>query len=133
MNQELVLRSWNLLKYAYGIALIIIGLDKALGTDFIVEWSKYVSPLALEVIPVSATTIVLVLGIVEVIVGVAMLIRFTRIAAILAIIALALIIVNLLSMGLYDIAARDLLIAFGALVLVWLTDALPESVTGKSY
>jgi uncharacterized membrane protein len=115
-------KSRKLLKYSYGVALVVIGLDKVLGTNFIVDWQGYVSDLALAVLPVEAPTLVLLLGIAEILVGVMMLTKWTRLAAILTIIALAAIVINLLSMGLFDIAARDILIALGALVLFWLTD-----------
>jgi hypothetical protein len=123
-DQQTIARSQALLKYAYGLTLILIGADKVLQTNAIADWEGYVSPFVLSVLPVGALTIVAVLGIAEIAVGLLMLLKWTRIAAILAIIALAAIIVNLLSMGLIDIAARDALIALGALVLFWLTDAL---------
>ena len=128
MDSSLVLRSQQLLKYAYGITLTLIGFDKVLRTNVIANWEGYVSDFALSVLPVGATTIVLALGIAEIVVGLLMITVATRLAAILAIATLAVIIVNLLSMGLYDIAARDALIALGALVLIWLTDALPRSL-----
>ena len=127
MQEELVMRrSWMLLKYAYGAVLVLIGLDKALGLNLIANWEGYVSDLALSTLPIEAGVLVLGLGVIEIAVGVLMLTKWTRLAAVLAIAALALIVINLLSMGLYDIAARDVLLALGLLVLVWLTDAMPE-------
>lgn len=122
-----VVHSQVLLKYAYGITLVLIGLDKLLQTNFIVLWTSYVSPLAQSVLPFTPEMIVIGLGFAEVVVGVALLTRWTRIAAYIVIAVLAVIIVNLLNLGLYDIAARDLLIALGALALAWLTKARERS------
>lgn len=127
MNEELALRrSWMLLKYAYGATLVLIGLDKVFSLNLIANWEGYVSELALSALPIDAGALVLGLGVVEIAVGVLMLTKWTRLAAVLAIAALALIVINLLSMGLYDIAARDVLLALSLLVLVWLTDTMPE-------
>jgi uncharacterized membrane protein len=116
-------RSQNLLKYAYGITLVLIGLDKVFQTNRLVDWKLYVSPLAQSIIPLSPTTIVLVLGIAEILLGIALLTAWTREAAYVMIAVLGLIILNLISLHLYDIAARDLLIALGALTLAWMSDA----------
>jgi hypothetical protein len=127
MNEHAALqRSRMLLKYAFGATLLLIGLDKVFGLNLIAGWEGYVSELALSVLPVTAGTVVLGLGIIEIVVGILMITQWTRLAAVLSIGALALIVVNLLSLGLYDIAARDVLLALALLVLVWLTDAVPQ-------
>lgn len=116
-------RSIALLKWAYGLTLIAIGIDKVFQINFFAEWQLYVSPFAQSLIPLSPTAVTVSLGIAEIVVGLMFLTRFARAAAYLTIAVLAVIIVNLGSMGLYDIAARDFLIALGALVLVWLISA----------
>lgn len=122
-KEKALVWSQNLLTYAYSVTLILIGLDKAFQSNVLVEWSKYVGPLALSTIPLSPLLIAQVLGIAEILVGIALLTAWTRPAAYVVVGVLVLIIVNLLSLGLYDIAARDLLIAFGALSLAWMTEA----------
>jgi hypothetical protein len=124
-GESTIIKSWTLLKYAYGLTLLVIGIDKVFRLNLIANWEGYVSDFALSVLPVGASTIVMVLGIAEILVAILMLTAWTRLAAIIAIITLAVIVINLLMLGLYDIAARDVLIALGALVLVWLTDAVP--------
>jgi uncharacterized membrane protein len=123
-TKELALiRSQQLLKYVYGITLVLIGLDKVLQTNLLVAWTQYVSPLAERIIPLAPPTIVLMLGAAEIIVGIALLTAWTRIASYGVILVLAVIIINLLTLGLFDIAARDVLIACGALTLAWMTEA----------
>ncbi len=121
-------RSYTTLKYGYGITLVLIGLDKLLRTNLIADWDGYVSGLALAVLPLSAGVIVAILGLAEIAVGGMILGRLVRQGALLAIATLIIIIANLFSLGLYDIAARDALIALGLLVLIWLTDARRASV-----
>ena len=124
-GESTIIKSWTLLKYAYGVTLLVIGIDKVFQLNLIANWEGYVSDFALSILPVGAPTIVMVLGIAEILVAILMLTAWTRLAAIITIITLAVIVINLLMLGLYDIAARDVLIALGALVLVWLTDAVP--------
>ncbi len=120
MNEN-ILTSQRILKYAFGISLIAIGLDKVFHTNIVTTWEQYVSPLALSVLPITAVTLVSVLGIAEIVVGILFFTRFARIAAGIAILTLAAIIVNLFSLGLYDIALRDALLALSAYVFILLT------------
>ena len=112
---------WKMLSYAYGAVLILIGLDKVLQSNLITDWIQYVSPLAQSVIPMDPLTIVITLGIAEVLVGALFFTRWVRVAAAVSIAVLLLIIVNLLDLGLYDIAARDALIALGAYAVIRLS------------
>jgi uncharacterized membrane protein YphA (DoxX/SURF4 family) len=120
MNQNITF-SQSILRYAFGISLVLIGLDKVFHTNIVTDWEQYVSPLALSVLPISAVTLVSVLGIAEIVVGVLFFTRLSKIAAIVAIITLIAIIINLISLGLYDIALRDALIALSAYVYILLT------------
>lgn len=120
MNQD-ILTSQRILKYAFGISLVVIGLDKVFHTNILTNWEQYVSPLALSVLPISAVTLVSTLGVAEIIVGILFFTPYCRIAAVIAIITLLAIIVNLFSLGLYDIALRDALLALSAYVFILLT------------
>lgn len=120
MNQN-ILVSQKILKYAFGISLALMGLDKVFHTNIITDWEQYVSPLALSVFPVTAITLVSVLGIAEIILGVLFFTQFCKIAAYIAILTLAAIIVNLFSLRLYDIALRDALLLLSAYVFTLLT------------
>jgi uncharacterized membrane protein len=122
MNHNII-TSQRLLQYAFGISLVVIGLDKVFHTNIVTEWEKYVSPLALTVLPMSAVTLVSLLGVAEITVGVLFFTRFCKIAAAVAIATLLLIIINLFSLGMYDIALRDALIGLSAYVFILLTRA----------
>ncbi len=74
----------------------------------------------------NAGVFLLVMGIVEVVVAVMLLTKYERIAAYLSVAWLLLISVNLLMLGMIDIAIRDILLAVGALVLALLSYAVVE-------
>lgn len=119
-------RSWNLLRYSYGIVILLVGLDKILGTGLIVHWAGYISPFALSILPFSVPVFLTIIGIVEVVVALMMLTKWSRLASYLSIVWLVIIAINLLMAGFLDVAVRDLLLAIGAFVLADLTVAVRE-------
>lgn len=118
--------SWNMLRYAYGVVLVLAGLDKLLGHNIIVHWSKYISPFVAGMLPVSTPVFLGFMGVVEIVVGILLLTKWPRIGGYLSVVWLVLIAINLLMLGLVDIAIRDVLLAFGAAVLAELTTAVEE-------
>ena len=82
----------------------------------------YLSPLVTKVVPVSATTFMHVVGIIEVIAGLVVLSRWTKIGSYIVMLWLLGIAVNLMTTGMfYDLAVRDVEIAVGAFALSQLT------------
>ncbi|HEY0979452.1 MAG TPA: hypothetical protein VGE23_01265 [Candidatus Paceibacterota bacterium] len=118
-----IARSLNLLRYSYGSVILLVGLDKLFGTDFIVSWPQYISPLALSLLPVSVPVFLIIIGLIEIAVAVLMLTKWPRLTAYLSAAWLVLIALNLLAGGYIDIAAHDLLLAVGALALAELAAA----------
>lgn len=113
--------SWNILRYSYGVVLLLAGLDKVFATNIIVVWSEYISPFVLNLLPVSVPAFLIAIGLVEVVVVVMLLTKYPRIAGYLSIAWLLLISVNLVLGGYLDIAIRDILLAVGAYVMAELT------------
>lgn len=113
---------WWTLRLTYGLVPIIAGLDKF--TNFLTDWTHYLNPLALKVIPISAPTFMHAVGIIEIIAGLLVLNhRTTRYGAYIVGAWLAGIAVNLLAMGSYlDVAVRDLVMGIGAFTLAKLTE-----------
>ncbi len=105
---------------------IIAGLDKF--TNLLTDWTHYLNPLALKVVPVSAPTFMHAVGIIEIIAGVLVLYRpTTRYGAYLVSAWLAAIALDLITMGAYlDVAVRDLVMGVGAFTLARLTEARPR-------
>lgn len=112
--------SWWALRLGVGLGPIIAGVDKYFNK--LTDWGMYLSPLATKVVPVSATTFMHVVGIIEVIAGLVVLSRWTKVGSYIVMLWLLAIAVNLLSTGMfYDLAMRDVEIAVGAFVLSQLT------------
>jgi hypothetical protein len=114
--------SWQALRIGLGAAAFLAGLDKYF--NLLADWSMYVSPLAERFLPVSGKTLMLVIGPVEMLVGLAILTRWTRIGAYAASVWLLAIALNLLTTGsFFDIAVRDVIMAIAAFTLANLTEA----------
>jgi uncharacterized membrane protein YphA (DoxX/SURF4 family) len=114
--------AWRVLRIAVGLGPFLAGLDKFF--NLMTNWSMYLSPLATRVLPVSDETFMKAVGVVEMLVGLMILTRWTRLGAYVACVWLLGIAVNLVSTGMfYDLAVRDVEIAIGAFVLAQLTGA----------
>lgn len=113
--------SWWALRIALGAAPFLAGLDKFF--NLLTNWTMYLNPLALRVVPVAPATFMRAVGIVEMMVGIAILTRWTRLGAYVAAAWLVGIALNLITMGaFFDVAVRDLLIAVAAFSLARLTE-----------
>ena len=119
--------AWWALRVALGFGPIIAGIDKYFNK--LTDWSMYLSPIATKVIPIKATTFMHIVGVVEVIAGVIVLTRWTKIGSYIVGLWLLAIAVNLLTTGMfYDLAVRDVEIAVGAFALSQLSAAREGSL-----
>jgi len=110
------------LRIAFGLGPLLAGLDKF--TNILVSWEQYLSPVVLRYSPVGATTFMQIVGVVEIIVGLAILAGATRTFGYIAMLWLWGIAANLISTGqYYDIAVRDILLGCGAYALARVTEA----------
>lgn len=109
----------------YGLVPLLAGLDKF--TNILTDWSQYLSPLVADLVPLSAETFMWVVGVIEIVVGLMVLTRWTRLGAWIAAIWLCAIAVQLVTIGLFDIAVRDLAMAVGAYTLARLAEARGET------
>jgi len=71
--------SWWVLRIGLGVGPIIAGIDKYFNR--LTDWTMYLSPLATKVIPVSPSTFMHVIGAVEIVAGLLVLSRWTRIGS----------------------------------------------------
>jgi len=111
---------WWALRIGLGIGPIITGVDKFFNR--LTDWTMYLSPLATKTAPVTPATFMHVVGVVEIIAGIVVLSRFTKIGSYVVTAWLLGIAVNLLTMGMfYDLAMRDVEIAIAAFTLSQLT------------
>ncbi|MFY9823069.1 MAG: DoxX family membrane protein [Thermoanaerobaculia bacterium] len=117
----------------YGLVPLLAGLDKFF--NLLTDWPKYLAPWMANLLPVSASTFMHAVGIIEIIVGLLVLTRWTRIGAWIAMAWLILIAINLATLGLFDIAVRDLAMAVGAYTLARLAEVMegaPAAVRATS-
>lgn len=122
MNTEKRLDSaWWALRIGLGLVPLLAGIDKFF--NVLTDWSMYLSPVAVDLLPVSGPTFMRIVGVVEMIVGLAILTRWTRIGAYVAAGWLVAIAANLVTTGMFlDVAVRDLVMAIAAYSLARLTE-----------
>lgn len=117
---------WWVLRIGLGIGPFLAGLDKFF--NILTDWATYLSPLALQVVPVSAPVFMRAVGVVEMIVGLAILGGITRVGGYIAMAWLVGIAGNLVSTGtFFDVAVRDLEIALAAFALARLTEVKDQA------
>lgn len=125
-NKRLTI-SWRALRIALGVVPIVAGIDKYFNK--LADWGMYLSPLVTKIIPVSGPAFMHVVGVVEIIAGLIVLSRWTKIGSYIVMLWLIGIAINLLTTGMfYDIAVRDLEIAVGAFVLSQLSTLREDSM-----
>jgi len=128
--------AWWALRTALGLGVFLAGLDKFF--NLLTDWTMYLSSAASGVLPVAAPVFMRAAGVVEMAVGLAILTRWTRAGAYIAMVWLGGIIANLVASGMFfDLAVRDLEIAVAMFALARLTEwrageaALERAVRGR--
>ncbi len=112
--------AWWALRIGLGAGPFLAGLDKFF--NLLTDWGMYLSPGVARLLPVSGPAFMQAVGVIEMIVGLAILTRWTRIGAYVASAWLVAIALNLLTTGMFlDLAVRDLEIAIAAYTLGGLT------------
>jgi uncharacterized membrane protein YphA (DoxX/SURF4 family) len=120
--------TWWALRVLFGFVPIAAGLDKFF--NLLTNWEMYLNPLAIRAIPVSPATFMHIVGVIEIIAGVVVLSKLTRIGAYVVTLWLIAIALNLLTMGKFlDVAVRDLGLAVAAFSLAQLTAVREESTS----
>ena len=120
-------QGWWVLRTGLGLGPFLAGLDKYF--NLLTNWTGYLSPLALRLLPVSGQTFMHIVGVIEMIVGLAILTKWTRLGAYVASVWLVLIAINLFSTGMFfDIAVRDVEMALAAFVLARITEVRRDAL-----
>jgi uncharacterized membrane protein YphA (DoxX/SURF4 family) len=119
-------QSWWALRITLGVVPIVAGLDKYF--NLLTNWGKYLSPDVTRVVPISVPAFMHTVGIIEIVAGIIVLSRWTKIGSYVVMLWLIGIALNLLTTGMYfDVAVRDLAIAVSAFVLSQLTAVREQS------
>jgi hypothetical protein len=108
-------QSFTLLRIGFTVLPIVMGADKF--ANVLVNWENYLAPWIRHLSPLSATHTMHIVGVIEILAGVAVAIK-PRYGAYLVAAWLGGIVINLLTYsGYYDIALRDFGLMLGALTL----------------
>jgi uncharacterized membrane protein YphA (DoxX/SURF4 family) len=108
-------QAFTILRLGFTVAPIIAGADKFL--HLLVNWNQYLPPIVKNTFGESASTLMLAVGVIEIVAGIGVLIK-PKIFAYVVAAWLVVIIANLLLIpGYFDVALRDLGLALGALAL----------------
>ena len=119
--------AWWALRIGLGVGPIIVGLDKFFNK--IVDWGMYLSPMATKVVPVSTATFMHAVGVIEIVAGIVVLSRFTRLGSYVVMLWLLGISVNLLTTGMFfDLAIRDVELAVAAFALSQLSAVREDTI-----
>lgn len=111
-------RAFVMLRTLFTVAPILFGVDKFF--NLMVDWPIYLAPFFTDVLPWSAQTIMYIVGVIEIVAGIAVAVA-PRFGGYLVAAWLAGIIVNLVGQGEYwDIALRDFGLLVSALALAQL-------------
>ena len=109
------------LRVGFVVAPILFGLDKF--TNLLTDWTAYLAPAVDRLVPGSATSAMLAVGVIEIVAGLVVAVR-PKVGGYLVAAWLAGIITNLLLLGdHYDVALRDLGLLLAALALARLATA----------
>lgn len=104
-----------LLKVTYGLVPIVAGIDKF--SNILTSWESYIPDSLVEDLPLSARSLMIIVGIVEIIAGLVVLLKPVIggyiVSAWLMLIGLILIVGG----NYFDVAVRDFVMAIGAFAL----------------
>ncbi len=107
--------AYLLLRVGFTVLPILFGVDKFF--NVLTDWEHYLAPWIIRLIPITGHQVMLVVGVIEIIAGLAVAVK-PRYAAYIVAAWLAGIVINLFSYpGFYDIALRDFGLLLAALTL----------------
>jgi hypothetical protein len=114
-------QAYLVLRTGFVVAPILFGLDKL--TNLLTDWTTYLAPAVDRLVPGSATSAMVAVGVVEIVAGLVVAVR-PKVGGYLVAAWLAGIIGNLLLLGdHYDVALRDFGLLLAALALARLATA----------
>ena len=121
--------AWWVLRIGLGVGPILAGLDKFF--NFFTQWGMYLNPLVPRLLHVQTSTFMHLVGVVEILVGISVLTRYTRYAAFVVMVWLWCIALNLITQWAFlDVAVRDIEISLGAYALAVLAELRDTAAQG---
>jgi uncharacterized membrane protein len=117
-NKQLVNK---LLTYTFVIFLFTIGIDKVVQKNFISDWQSLIGPVVYFLSPLHASTIVIVEGIIEIMLGTLLLTRWKTGSLALLVLMIAIITTDLFILHYYNLAIREIILII-VCVAIYLLD-----------
>jgi uncharacterized membrane protein YphA (DoxX/SURF4 family) len=115
LEQSPARQAFRILQFGFTVAPVLAGLDKFF--HLLVNWDKYLPGAVASVSPIPPHSLMLIVGVIEIVAGVGVALK-PRIFAYVVAGWLAIIIINLLLIpGYFDVALRDLGLLLAALAL----------------
>jgi uncharacterized membrane protein YphA (DoxX/SURF4 family) len=111
-------RTYWILRITYGLVPFLAGLDKFF--NLLTNWEKYLPAGVAQMLPVSPGLFMGVVGVIEMLAGLAVLTVLPRIGPLVVMIWLVLVGLSAGLAGYFDITVRDLVMAVGAYTLAQL-------------
>lgn len=110
-NQKLA-NTFKLMKFTFVVLPIVAGADKF--TNMLTNWEQYINPLILDILPFSATTFMIIVGVIEIGAGVIVWMKPQIGGYIVAAWLVGIGCQLLLSFNYLDVAVRDIVMAISA-------------------
>ena len=124
-NENRIVNSvWWTLRLTFGLGPFLAGLDKFF--NLLVHWDKYIAPAFAQLLPISPTGFMYLVGVIEMVAG--LLVLFTvwqKVLGWVVAVWLWCIAINLIAGGFYDIAVRDIIMGISAASLARLSLTIP--------
>ena len=125
-DEDIVVSVSRTLRLVFGVVPIAAGVDKFL--NILVYWPKYVAPVFVRTLPMSLHAFMFVVGIIEVVSGLALLLTpWSRAFGYVVAGWLTCVAINLIAGRFFDIAVRDLVMAVSALSFARLSAIVPHT------
>lgn len=120
-------RVWWVLRIGLGMGPLLAGLDKFF--NLLTNWQMYLNPLAPRLLHIQPPTFMHIVGVIEILAGIAVLTRYTRYASYVVMVWLWCIAASLVAQWAFlDIAVRDLEISLAAFALARLSQVREVAV-----
>lgn len=114
--------TFTLLKLTFAIVPIVAGLDKF--TDLLTHWENYINPGIMGMIPFTAYTFMMIVGVIEIIAGIIVFVK-PALGGMIVAAWLTLIAITLIASGNFlDVAVRDLVMAIAAFSMARIAKAI---------
>ena len=125
VREDPAYQAYLILRTGFVVAPILFGLDKF--TNLLTDWTAYLAPAVDRLIPGTAATAMVAVGVIEIVAGLVVAVR-PKVGGYLVAAWLAGIIGNLLLLGdRYDVALRDFGLLLAALALARLATAFQRT------